>query len=99
MKPHWYALAIGTITMALVSACGDDMPTAPSGTGTVTFRQVMPPSGSTITASPGNLGGIFIVRGSGQLSIPMVIRSARDADWAQLNVYLLAGNTSDTYCG
>ena len=85
--------------MALVSACGGDTPTAPSGVGTITFQQVTPSAGGTITIAEGNPPGAFIVRGSGQLSIAMRIQSARNADWAQLNVYLLTGNTADSYCG
>jgi len=85
--------------MVLVSACGGDAPTAPSGTGTITFRQVMPSSGGTMAISEGTPPGAFIVRGSGQLSIAMRVQSARNADWAQLNVYLLTENTTDTYCG
>jgi hypothetical protein len=95
MKP----LIVAAIAMALLAACSGEGPTAPSGVGTINFRQVIPPSGSTIAVANGPLGGIFIVRGSGQLSIPMVIRSTRNADWAQLNVYLLTGNTTSTYCG
>lgn len=29
----------------------------------------------------------------------MDIRGSRDADWAQLNIYLLTGTTPDNYCG
>lgn len=85
--------------LALDSACGGDAPTGPSGAATIIFRQVTPLSGSTMTIAEGNPPGAFIVRGSGQLSITMRIRSERNADWAQLNVYLLTGNTTDSYCG
>jgi hypothetical protein len=46
--------------------------------------------------SEGSPPGAFIVRGSGQIAVGLAIRSAREAPWAQLNVYLLSG---DGYCG
>jgi len=88
--------------LALVSACGGDTPTAPSGIGTVTFRQVTPPSGSTIVVSAGIAPDAFIVREAGQLSITMEIRGTRDADFAQLDVHLVdadAPRNSFNSCG
>jgi hypothetical protein len=88
------------ISIALLSvACGDsDTQTTPSGSGTITFGQAIPPSGSTVRVTSGSPPGAFIVRGSGQIAIPLVIRSTRESPWAQLNVYLLTGST-DNYCG
>lgn len=86
----------------LAVGCGDDDgPTGPSRTGSIEFRQVSPPSGTTITVSQGSPPGAFIPRGSGQLTIPLVIRSPREAPWAQLNVYLMAATPPgpDSYCG
>ena len=40
--------------------------------------------------------GAFIPRSSGLLSVGLSVTSARELPWAQLNVYLLSG---DSYCG
>lgn len=85
--------------VALVPACGDDAPTAPSGTPTIAFRQVTPPSGGTIVVSAGTPPGAFIVRESGQLSITMDISGTRDADFAVLDVHLVAENPPGSNCG
>ena len=85
--------------VALASACGsEDTPTAPSGIGTVTFRQVTPPSGSTIVVSAGFAPDALIVRESGQLSITMEITGTRDADFAQLDVHLLDADGHGNSC-
>ena len=55
-----------------------------------------PPSGSTIIAT-GTLPGAFITRGSGKISIPITVTSAREVPWAQLYVYLMMDSTN--YCG
>ena len=79
-------------------ACGNDV--GPSSVGTMTFTQVTPPSGSTIIVSSGAAPGAFIERNSGQLSVGLRIRSAREVDWAKLDVYLLTmGSTGDSRCG
>jgi len=85
--------------VALIPACGEDAPTAPSGIGTIAFRQLTPPSDSAIVVSTGTPPGAFIVRESGQLSITMDIRGTRDADFAVLDVHLLAENPPGSNCG
>jgi hypothetical protein len=85
--------------VALVPACGEDTPTAPSGMGTIAFRQIAPPSGSTIVVSSGNPPIGFIERGSGQLSIEMDVSSTRNTDFARLDVYLLSEDRPGSTCG
>jgi hypothetical protein len=86
---------------ALAPACGGDTPTAPSGTGpgTITFREIAPPSGSSIVVSRGAPPGAFIDRGSGQLSITMDITRTRAADFGQLDVHLLSDDPPGSSCG
>lgn len=55
-----------------------------------------PSSGATIVISTGTPPGAFILPGSGQLSVPITLISARELPFAQLYVFLLSG---DGYCG
>ena len=53
------------------------------------------PAGGTIVVPEGAPPGAFIPRSSGLLSIGLSITSAVELPWAQLNVYLLSG---ESYC-
>jgi hypothetical protein len=63
----------------------------------LTIAAPSPASGSTIHVTVGAPPGLFIPRGSGQLSVPITVTSAREVPWAQLYAYLMTG--PDTYCG
>jgi len=81
----------------LISACGNEAnPATPSISAQITFTQQTPASGSTIVAPEGTPPGAFIPVSSNLLTVGVSIVSTRDVPWAQLNVYLLSG---DTYCG
>ena len=88
------ALVVGLLPMA--AACSDS-PTTPSTAAGITFAQPSPASGSTIVVSNGSPPGAFIDRGSGQLSVPVTLRSSREVPWAILYVYLMRSGTD--YCG
>ena len=66
---------------------------------TLTIAPPAPASGSTIHVTVGAPPGLFIPRGSGQLSIPITVTSAREVPWAQLYVYLMTGPNANDYCG
>ena len=80
----------------LVVACDDDSPTAPSGPSSMTFGAIAPAAGGSVTTT-GQLPGAMIVRGSGQVSIPITVSVRRELPWAQLSVYLMTAD--GTYCG
>lgn len=44
-------------------------------------------------------GGVALLPGSGVLSVTVNMTAAVSVPWAELNVYLLTGGTSDQYCG
>lgn len=46
----------------------------------------------------GGAVGTFILPGSGQLSIPITVTAGRQLAWAQLYVYLMTADDSDSYC-
>jgi len=77
----------------LVVACDDDPPTSPSGQSRLTFGAITPASGGTVTTT-GSTPGAMIVRGSGQLSIPITVSAGRELPWAQLSVYLMTADGS-----
>ena len=79
----------------LSTACADSIGPTPMQS-TLTLATPSPASGATIAVT-GTPPGAFITRGSGRLSIPITVTSAREVPWAQLYVYLMSG--SDTYCG
>jgi hypothetical protein len=64
-------------------------------TNAITLTRLSP-SGGTIVVPEGTPPGAFIPRNSGLLSVGLSIASGREVPWAQLNVYLLSG---DSYCG
>jgi hypothetical protein len=68
-----------------------------SGSPSIAFTQVSPASGSTISTT-GSPPGAFIQRGSGKLSVGLVIQSADPIPYAELRVYLLTNDASG-YCG
>ena len=81
----------------LVAACDDASPTSPSDSaGSLKIGAITPASGGTVTTT-GALPGAMIVRGSGQLSIPITVSAGRELPWAQLSVYLMTAD--GTYCG
>ena len=80
-----------------VAACDDDPPTSPSGSaGSLTFGAIAPGSGGSVTTT-GSTPGAMIVRGSGQVSIPITVSAGRELPWAQLSVYLMKADGTD--CG
>jgi hypothetical protein len=80
-----------------VAACDDDPPTSPSVPAPgLTIGAIAPASGGTVTTS-GSPPGAMIVRGSGQLSVPITVSAGRELPWAQLSVYLMTADGS--YCG
>jgi hypothetical protein len=81
--------------MMLGAGCGTTTPTPTPAVSRVTLVQLSPPGG-TIVVPEGTPPGAFIPRGSGLLSVGLSVTSARELPWAQLNVYLLSG---DSYCG
>jgi len=87
---------LATLVLTLAAACADS-PTSPSNASGVTFGQPSPASGSTIVITGGTTGGFFINKGSGQLSVPVTLRSPREVPWAILYIYLMRSGTE--YCG
>ena len=79
------------------SACSDSTAPTPMQS-TLTIAPPAPSSGSTIHVTVGAPPGLFIPRGSGQLSIPVTVTSAREVPWAQLYVYLMTGPNAMDYC-
>ncbi|HEV8394402.1 MAG TPA: hypothetical protein VGQ37_09010 [Vicinamibacterales bacterium] len=77
---------LATLVLTMAAACAD-APTAPSNASGITFGQPSPATGSTIVISGGAPGGFFINKGSGQLSVPVTLRSTREVPWAILYVY------------
>lgn len=89
-------LAVVFLTL-LVAACDEDPPTSPSrGRSNLTIGAISPASGGSVTTT-GALPGAMIVRGSGQVSIPINVSAGRELQWAQLSVYLMTADGS--YCG
>jgi hypothetical protein len=82
----------------LTSACGDSTGPTPMQSS-LTIAPPAPSSGATIHVTVGAPPGLFIPRGSGQLSIPITVMSAREVPWAQLYVYLVTGPNANDYCG
>jgi hypothetical protein len=89
-------LLAAVFLILFVAACDDDPPTSPSGQSRLTFGTITPASGGTVTTT-GALPGAMIVRGSGQVSIPITVSAGRELPWAQLSVYLMTADGS--YCG
>jgi hypothetical protein len=81
--------------LLVVSAC-DDSGTSPSDASTVVISTPSPAAANAVVTAVGTPPGVFIARGSGQVSIPITVTTTRDVPWAQLYVYLL---TADGYCG
>ena len=90
------SVILATLVLTMAAACADS-PTSPSDASGITFGQPSPASGSTIVVSAGPIGGLFINKGSGQLSVPVTLRSSREVPWAILYVYLMRSGTD--YCG
>jgi|SoiMethySBSTD1v2_1073268.scaffolds.fasta_scaffold2058428_1 hypothetical protein len=87
------------LLLALVTtACSDSTAPTPMQS-TLTIAPPAPSTGATIHVTVGAPPGLFIPRGSGQLSIPVTVTSARDVPWAQLYVYLMTGPNVNDYCG
>lgn len=81
------------LALALSVGCADDgSPTDPSPTSDLTIGTPSPSVASLVDATSG-----FIARASGQVSVPITLRTNRDLAWAQLNVYLLTADGG--YCG
>jgi hypothetical protein len=79
------------------SACSESTAPTPMQS-TLTIAPPAPSTGSTIHVTVGAPPGLFIPRGSGQLSIPITVTSAREVPWAQLYVYLMTGPNTMDYC-
>jgi len=86
------------ILAVLTSACSESTGPSPMQS-TLTIAPPAPASGSTIHVTVGAPPGLFIPRGSGQLSIPITVTSGREVPWAQLYVYLMTGPNANDYCG
>ena len=95
MRPQLTAIALAGL---LSSACGDSTGPTPMQSN-LAIASPSPASGSTIHVTVGAPPGLFIPRGSGQLSVPITVTSAREVPWAQLNVYLMTGSDPQSYCG
>jgi hypothetical protein len=90
-------LLAAVFLILFVAACDDDPPTSPSGSASrLTFGAITPGSGGSATTT-GSPPGAMIVRGSGQVSIPITVSAERELPWAQLSVYLMTPD--GTYCG
>jgi hypothetical protein len=88
--------SILVLSATLLTAGCTESATGPSAVAGITFGQPAPASGSTITVTgTGTPPGRFITRGSGQLSIPVTVRSGSGLPNARLFVYLL---TDTGYC-
>src|SRR6478672_11048482 len=91
-------LAIAAVTLVSI-ACGS-MSTAPSDApSSLQIASPSPATGSTIHVTVGAAPGLFIPRGSGQISIPITVTSGRQLAWAQVFVYLMTSDNPDSYCG
>lgn len=94
--PGLAAIACGAL---LAPGCGGS-PTTPTPSPTPVVSAValgqLAPSGGVIVVPVGTPPGAFIPRSSGLLSVGLTITSGSQLPWAQLNVYLLSG---DSYCG
>lgn len=93
-------IAVGLLS-AVVCGCGSD-PAEPTRNA-LTINLTTPASGATVIV-PEQLvffvpGGVVIPPGSGLLSLNVTLSAGSSIPWAQLNVYLLTGGTSDQYCG
>jgi hypothetical protein len=86
----------------LASSCGEPTSTRPSPTA-ISFGSLFPANGSSVTIPeryPYNqIGGVVLPPGSGVLSVPLTISSARALPLARLNVYMLTGGSATEYCG
>ena len=78
------------------SGAGPTNPAPPPVVSSAITLTQLSPSGGTIVVPEGMPPGAFIPRNSGLLSVGLSITSGREVPWAQLNVYLLSG---DSYCG
>jgi hypothetical protein len=92
------------LVLALTSAavgCGGSS-VAPASNA-LTINAMTPAAGATVVI-PAQYqffmpGGVVLPPGSGLLSVNVTMTVGHDVPWAQLNVYLLTGGTSDQYCG
>ncbi|HEX9189062.1 MAG TPA: hypothetical protein VGB87_18430, partial [Vicinamibacteria bacterium] len=90
MRPRTLA-----VLLLASSACGDS-PTAPeSQPSRLAVTAVAPSSGSVVVVPAqypySAVGGVVLPPQSGVLSVTVSIRSAPEAPWAQLYVYLQSG--------
>lgn len=89
------------LMLILAAGCGSS-PTEPAGNA-VTISATSPASGATVTLPQSLIfhvpGGVVIPPGSGHLSANINLSVVDSVPWAQLNVYLLTGGTSNEYCG
>jgi len=90
---------LALIYLAVASiACGSNS-TAPSdAASSLQISSPSPATGSTIHVTVGAAPGLFIPRGSGQISIPITVTSGRQLSWAQIFVYLMTGDDPQSYC-
>jgi len=73
------------VAFVMLAACDT---TSPSPTSRLSIAQPRMTTPGLVHSSGG-----FIVRGNGELSIPIAFESGRDVQWAQLYVYLLTTTT------
>lgn len=82
-------------------ACGGST-TAPTQNA-LTINSTTPPAGSNVVIPEQFVfftpGGVVVPPGSGLMSVTITMSVSNSVPWAQLNVYLLTGGTSNQYCG
>ena len=87
----------------IASACSNTTSPSPPVQNALTITVTSPAAGSTIVVPaqyPYNVpGGVVVPKESGLLSVSMTLTVGNNVPWAQLNVYLLTGGTTDQYCG
>ena len=97
---HQRPMGISVLAFVAFFACGCSNSMAPGDAGpSLVISTPTPTVGSTIHVTVGAAPGLFIPRGSGQLSVPITVMADRDLPWAQLNVYLMTGTDPTSYCG
>lgn len=95
---HTRLLAVPVVALLAVS-CGSTTTPTDSATSALQILSPSPTTGSTIHVTVGAAPGLFIVRGSGQISIPITVTADRQLPWAQLFVYLMTSDDPQSYCG
>ena len=88
-------LAAVILTLLVVGVRREPPHVAVGGQSRLTIGAITPASGGTVTTT-GSLPGAMIVRGSGQVTIPITVSAGRELPWAQLSVYLMTADGTTT---